>query len=90
MLQRSMFGIFTSLLTISLANRWSDYKSAILETTRNKDYTLLEQYNYKDHLYHNKFRYFSDDSTNSNGYNPEMSIDINGISIFLCGTFSCV
>ncbi|KAL5272303.1 hypothetical protein ACHWQZ_G000504 [Mnemiopsis leidyi] len=60
------------------SNKRCDNKSAILDTTLNKDNTLLEQYNYKDHLYQNKFRYFSDDSTNSTGYNPEMSIDING------------
>ena len=65
-------------ITKTLIARRCDNKSAILDTTLNKDNTLLEQYNYKDHLYQNKFRYFSDDSTNSTGYNPEMSIDING------------
>ena len=59
-----------------LTTRWSNKTSATEETDRNRDYTISSQY--KDYLYSNKFRYFSDDSTNSASNNPEMSIDING------------
>jgi len=53
---------------------WSNKTACILET--NRDSIISSQY--KDYLYSNKFRTFSDDSTNSTSNNPEMSIDING------------
>ncbi|XP_063692597.1 uncharacterized protein LOC134824604 isoform X2 [Bolinopsis microptera] len=67
---------YTSIATpyTTNSNMWSNKTANTLET--NRDSTISSQY--KDYLYSNKFRTFSDDSTNSTSNNPELSIDING------------